>query len=278
MLTENDKAIYFYYGAAMNEGEIIDAGCLIGGTTQALADSLKLSGNSNKIRVFDLFKTEPYIKNFLNMIYGASPELGENFRPYFDDNLKEKKGVIEVYDGDITVTAYKPDKYISLLGLDCCKTLVVNDFVIRYFFPQLLPNKSVLIQQDFIHPWLPWVQISMDLLSDYFEPELDGVEYSFVFRCIKPITMAEINKIFGPESDLDKIPDWYGRKDRNVEILKKLEKKMLYPIGKAAIANIVPFYLKQLGHDSEAREEFHRIHNKYPDYPVPPDKRDYILG
>jgi hypothetical protein len=56
-----------------------------------------------------------------------------------------------------------------VLFLDVCKTSAVNAHIIKEFFPRLIPGHSVLIQQDFIHEWLPWLHVTMGLFKPYFQ-------------------------------------------------------------------------------------------------------------
>ena len=56
-----------------------------------------------------------------------------------------------------------------MLFLDVCKTSEVNAHIIKEFFPRLIPGHSVLLQQDFIHEWLPWIHVTMGLFEPYFQ-------------------------------------------------------------------------------------------------------------
>jgi hypothetical protein len=55
------------------------------------------------------------------------------------------------------------------------------------------PWQSVLIHQDFVHDWLPWIHVTMGALAPYFE-FISTVLWSAVWLNTKPIPAAALSK------------------------------------------------------------------------------------
>lgn len=182
---------YYWTGA----GCVVDAGCFLGGSTLSLAMGIKENKNKaskeNVIHSYDLFvadshQAEKYLKKFGN--YSA----GDSIRSLFDKNTAEVKNSLVVHEGDLLSFPWYGNE-IEILFIDVAKTWELNDFVVKEFFPGLIPNQSVVIQQDFVHPTCPWLAITMEYFSEYFEP----VEYvpnnSIVFNYVKKIPQSKIS-------------------------------------------------------------------------------------
>ena len=274
MLTDGDRAVYFYYGCNHTfQGEIIDAGCFLGGTTRALLDGLAANPSSKgltvPIRVFDMFSIDDgYIREWLEKIYDKKfPATEKSFRSYFDARFTAQAARLDVYEGDIISIGYPTKKPIEFLGLDCCKTLSVMDSVLRNFFPFLIPNVSIVVHQDYIHPYHPYIHISMELLRDYFEPilEIDGGG-SYVWKCVKKITPQVIEERFGihPVTSF-KESSWYTDVKRNAILLQKKQREMIYPMNTMILGFTLAAYYKDLGDEEKALQTAQEVRKIYPD-------------
>jgi hypothetical protein len=63
----------------------------------------------------------------------------------------------------------------------------VNDYVVRAFFPKLIPEHSLVIQQDYLlHHWNGWIHVTMEVFSEYFEIVGDTGINSVAFRYRSP--------------------------------------------------------------------------------------------
>jgi len=166
------------------EGLLLDCGCFLGGSTTALAEGLKESASpTKKLHSFDLFVAGP----FEGRAYAREGlEEGKSFRTIYDQNVAAYIDNVEVHEGDIT-QAQIPEGDIEILFIDCAKIPEVNDFFVSKLFPRLIPGKSIIIQQDYLHEYLPWVKISMEYFSEYFELLCAAEQNSVVYGCIKKI-------------------------------------------------------------------------------------------
>lgn len=269
MLKPMDRAIYYYYASRHPGGDsaIIDAGCLIGGTTMALLAGLKERADVPRIEVYDIFKCEGYIRNFLNYwCPDASPDL-TSIRPLFDANVRGHECRLQVFEGDLCVTDEIHKKPIYFFGVDCCKAVGVTDTVIRYFYPALMPGISYVVHQDYVHGWLPHIHISMELLSDYFRPVLESREAaSYVFQPIAPITGDVVKRIFGERRVMNtERESWYTCVERNDALLQKVVDKMITPFAKSEVGCARAWYLRQMGMDERAKRVINGICEDFPE-------------
>jgi len=117
---------------------------------------------------------------------------GADFLPQFRANTAFIGDALEIRSGDITQTGPVPAP-VEILFIDVAKTCRVNDWVVRHFFPALIPGHSLVIQQDYLWTgWNGWIHATMEHYSDHFEM-LDHTESnSVVFRYVKPIPAGEI--------------------------------------------------------------------------------------
>jgi hypothetical protein len=281
MLTTGDRAAYFYAAATSQlEGEIIDAGVFLGGTTIALAEGLMRNpfyqkNREKKIQVFDLFKPDNnYIDDWLRKIF--PDEFNSNltsFRSFFDRKMEKYSNALDVFEGDIVKIGYPQRKPIAVLGLDCCKNLAITDSILRNFFPYLIPNRSIIIHQNYIHAWHPYIHISMELLKDYFEPILEIYGgCSYVWRCKKIINKDIIADIFGDISvvSIEK-PSWYTNYELNNILLRNRQVSMNYARNRAELGLVRAIYNYHSGKYEESKNIVLEIKTIFPKFFIDPN-------
>lgn len=169
-------------------GEIIDAGCFLGGSSIALAHGLqcnpRLRPHEKRKRIvsYDLFLADWYtIKGYL-----PDRREGDDFRDLFSQNIELYEQYIDVVQGDIRLIEWG-SRPIEILFIDVAKQPDINDILVQRLFPHLCPNLSYVIHQDYIHEWLPWIHVTMEYFTEYFAV-CDYVPYgSAVFRLVKQI-------------------------------------------------------------------------------------------
>jgi hypothetical protein len=155
-----------------NEGAIADAGCFLGGSTLALAQGVRDNPLYQKcprgpvIHSYDLFIVEPWT---IGIYFPKGTPLGTSFESIYRKNIAPFADLVEVHGGDVTQAALPRDP-IEILFIDLAKHWTVNDYVVRAFFPKLIPGRSVVIQQDYLyHTWTGWLPVTMEHFSDFFE-------------------------------------------------------------------------------------------------------------
>lgn len=274
MLTDGDKALYFDAGMTYQfKGTIVDAGCFVGGTTMCLVQGLLQNPNLEShrdeidklVRVYDLFEIDDdYILGHLQKNYPKHDfQDQKSFLGVFNQNMGEFARMLDVRPGDVIAAGYRDDEDIEILGVDLCKALPVTDFVVREFFPRLIKG-ALVIQQDFIHQYHPHIHLSMLLLDDYFDLDLE-VKWggSLSFRLKKPITNEIIESRFGTDSS------WYSNVPRNEMLLRKLEREMLYDENRWVILQVLGVYYWAMGEQRKAHAMYKETRTRFPQYEIP---------
>ena len=207
MLSASEKRLLYilardWYSGA---GAIVDAGCFLGGSTVALARGLQdrtTTPQSCVIHSFDRFILDPFmIRHYCER---DRYQEGDSFQPMYERNISEVRNLVEVHAGDVTEFHWTGGP-IELLFIDIAKQWSINDHLLADFFPHLIPGVSLVIQQDYVHEWCPWLHVTMESLSDYFTP-LGFVEHNtMVYRCEKQIPAAILKFPVSAYTSEDKI-------------------------------------------------------------------------
>jgi hypothetical protein len=176
-------------------GWIVDGGCFLGGSTASLASGISARGDhiSGKvIASYDLFRVEPYTllnfrENFTDRTEGAS------FRADYEANILPWSKYVRISEGDVIDTGWTGNR-IEVLFIDFAKTWRINDVVLNQFFPCLIPGHSIIIQQDYLWGFGPWIHITMELLAPYVTI-IDSMPCSVAYL----LTAKIPRKLFGVE-------------------------------------------------------------------------------
>ncbi len=148
------------------QGEIVDGGAFLGGSTLALAtglrDNPRVTAKNGRIHSYDLFVADAFAPQFL----GDWP-IGSSTRPYYDGVIAPLASLVQVHEGDITSLPWPAATPIEILFIDIAKSWAINDFLLQHYFPRLIPGVSHVIQQDYHWTQVPWLSITMELLADH---------------------------------------------------------------------------------------------------------------
>ncbi|GAC1442000.1 MAG: hypothetical protein NVSMB51_22220 [Solirubrobacteraceae bacterium] len=197
MLSYDERALLHWatregFGA---RGQIVDAGCYLGGSTLALAHGLAArspredGGERTRVHSFDIFEVgdereRAYFTPDFPFARGAS------ILPLFERNVAGVRDLVTIRQGDINVPGPWHDD-VAVCFIDIAKSWQTNDSVIAQFFPSLAPG-AIVIQQDLVHFGHPWCALTMELLSEHFD-YLGYVPYSTaVYRAKGPIPPDEL--------------------------------------------------------------------------------------
>ncbi|MHB8658426.1 MAG: hypothetical protein ACYC91_10815 [Solirubrobacteraceae bacterium] len=186
MLSVEERQLLYWLARSRfsGAGAIVDGGCFVGGSTVALGEGLRASGRDAVIDVFDMFEVEPYMTDFY--FRGEDLKAGDSFRPVFGRNTDHVADLLRVHEGDLMASGWRGDP-IEILFVDISKTWGLNDFLVSEFFPCLIPQRSVVVQQDFVYPGCPWVIVTMEYLADCFTPVAFAEYCSVVYQCTAPV-------------------------------------------------------------------------------------------
>lgn len=196
MLLTEERHLLYWLGReyVTGAGAIIDGGSFLGGSFYALAaglDCSKVPLQRRHIECYDTFIANDYMRQaFPGHLQGI--ETGTSFRGRFEDLTKKYAKYRTVHAGNIEEVGWKGDP-IELLVLDVLKSWQTNDKVCGQFFPCVLPGRGVIVHQDYVHEWCPWIPITMEYLREYVEC-IDIAMTSAIFLVRKQIPLRAVEQ------------------------------------------------------------------------------------
>lgn len=146
---------------------IIDAGAFLGVSTRLFAEALRESEASApsiyayEFGIFNDFNAQ-VASNLLRRPFHS----GENFAPLWRQLVDDRTGLVQYHVGDIREFPYSGGP-IAVAFLDILKSVELMNSVYQMFFDSFDDN-TILYQQDYFHPYHPWIAFSMARYSDHF--------------------------------------------------------------------------------------------------------------
>lgn len=179
----NERAFNHWYATKVytSRGEIVDLGCMNGSSTVALASGLAANSRATgrKVRAFDRFiKSWPPIPGEpLEDI----PQGGEFFSRFIETTAPWKE---RIEPSRCDIMTYKwSGKPIEFLLVDLMKSWDTAQVVVEQFFPWLLDRDALVVHQDFLHFYTPWIHLVMFRLRHSLSPVFEVPEScTIVFR------------------------------------------------------------------------------------------------
>ena len=225
MISEQEQTLLYRLAAERYDGSgaIIDAGCFLGGSTAAFVDGLRANPRKlpqSPVHSYDLFIPDWGVKGPYQPAEDAIPSDGDSTLPRFRELMGDRLERVHVHAGDILDDEWSGGA-VSILFIDLAKTWSINDHVNREFFPSLVPHESVVIQQDYMTEWVPWIHIGMELLGDAFEFIGWAPHASAIFVPTRTITRDEIPTSLREElSNAEKL-ELFGRAAARFEYMER---------------------------------------------------------
>lgn len=154
---------------ALGMGEIVDLGAFVGGSGAALAQGVARAGRQTKVHSYDRFTANEATKEKLLYSRGVPRFLGRDTLPLVRDLLAPWAELVQLHPGPITDQRWGGAP-VELLVVDIAKSTDLADFVAATWFPALIAERSIVVQQDFLHDLQPWLPAQMELFADFFTP------------------------------------------------------------------------------------------------------------
>jgi hypothetical protein len=201
MLGDEERRALWWLGRhhATGEGAVVDAGAFLGASAFCLASGAAADPVPAKrrrlIHSYDYFSAiDDYVAQFITEKFRPT-SAGDSYLDIFEWQTGRYKEYVTAYSGDFLQHKWDGQP-IEILFIDIAKTPELNSHLIKNMFSCLIPEKTVVIQQDFYHCWHPHIHISMEYLREYFEM-VDGcvLWQSRIYRCTRPIPDAAIAEL-----------------------------------------------------------------------------------
>ncbi|HHL21101.1 MAG TPA: hypothetical protein ENJ52_06190 [Aliiroseovarius sp.] len=222
MLSVEEQRMYHWLTAEWyaGQGTIVELGCFAGGSTARLAQGLRAGGwdrdraamareetaqaaadsghagaaegdhaesGQAKVHAFDRFRADERAKKAHLYPAGIAPFAGDDIEPLARHLLAPWRDLVELHPGQIEDQDWQGGP-IELLVMDASKAKATTDRMAEIFYPHLIPGRSLVVQQDYLHWRLPWIAAQMQLMAACFTPVAHAPRDTVVFRCTAPVT------------------------------------------------------------------------------------------
>lgn len=181
MLSDDEVNYLRWLGKSVytGAGRVVELGSFLGGSTLALCSGLA----ENPAWTTPLLAYDRFIMfNDQENRYTHIAQPGESFFPVFQNNVRRYAGRItarpmslpDPLPGvDRTDAVYPEREPIEILFIDAAKSWPVHLTILEVFGPHLIPDTSIVIQQDFKWATVFYLPLHMYQLRDCFEPVHD---------------------------------------------------------------------------------------------------------
>ncbi len=192
MLSREESKLYHWLGkSAEGCGAVIDLGAFAGGSAARLLSGLERGTSTAQLFAYDRFTAGP--KERAKFLYPAGMEETDDkdILPQATAFLQPWQDRVTMVRGDIGELVWDKSP-VEIIAMDAGKSPTLTDRAADQFFRCLIPGKSVVIHQDFLHKTQPWLIAQMLALTDYFTPTVYVPRDCVVFLCKKKITLKAL--------------------------------------------------------------------------------------
>ncbi len=202
MLGAEERTCFYWLGRFWLSGAgcVVDAGAFIGASAYCFASGARDGGKQSfkggrLVHSYDYFEViDEYVGQSISKEIRPI-NLGDPYLEIFKSQTAPYERMIQTYAGDFLTKKWN-GLPIEILFIDVAKTQNLNSHCCAQFFPQLIPGRSVVIQQDYYHCWHPYIHVSMEFFSDEFELIDERVPFqSRVWLLTKPLSREKIARI-----------------------------------------------------------------------------------
>lgn len=181
-------------------GAIVDLGTWLGGSTVALLSGLERNTHTQAatsvVHAYDKFELNPYLKEHYPLPALKDIPVGGSFLPVFERNVAPWATRLRVHAGDLNAHGWQGGP-IELLHVDIMKTWPLANAVVRHFFGSLIPGRSLVFHQDFVHHHTVWIHLLMHRMRACFEPvrHISGTS-TMIFRCTANVPDEALHRAY----------------------------------------------------------------------------------
>jgi hypothetical protein len=182
MLTHPEKRMLYWLTRELytGEGAICDLGAFLGGSTICFLTGLQDRGETRRmLHSYDLWVLGPFE---LEAFFPDNPPPHNQTFPLFMENTRGFHHLLHTHAGDLLNHRWNGEP-IEIVFVDIAKAHTTWDHIVRHFFPSLIPERSIVILQDYLFSRTgPWHHVVMEKLADHFEYVTDTHINSALFR------------------------------------------------------------------------------------------------
>ena len=192
MLSYEESQLYHWLGTtAQGFGATVDLGAFAGGSAarllSGLSGGLSEGGRPHHLHGYDHFTADAAARARHLSPGGVALTDQNDILPLVNHLLQPWAGQYTLHRGDIATQVWTGGP-IEILAIDAAKNTATADHIAATFFPALVPGRSIVVHQDFLHARQPWLCVQMQLLAAHFVPLAQVAEDCVVFLHTAAVT------------------------------------------------------------------------------------------
>lgn len=184
MLSREERQMYLWLAENWDDEDnaLIDLGAFVGGASASMAEGRRRAGRTGRVHAYDRFGAGEQLKEAFLYPLGVAPFDGVDILPLAQRLLSPWAPNVQFHKGDIEDQTWRGGT-ISVLGIDAAKSPGALDRIAEIFYPSLIPGRSIIVQQDFLHWKVPWIAAHMQRMLHWFRPVACCPGNSVLFLC-----------------------------------------------------------------------------------------------
>ena len=176
-------------------GEVVELGTWLGAMSLTIGEALRdVGGPQRRFHAYDTFRLDGHAEELGEALGGRTYRDGDSFRSVYDRRVAPIRELVEVHEGPVEQAQWHPATPIAFLFNDVAKTWSTWLAVRRTFYAALRPG-SIVVEQDFAHPYTPWIHLSHHRWRSHFEVvgAIPGTQ-SVVMQLRRPLGVEELSR------------------------------------------------------------------------------------
>jgi hypothetical protein len=185
-------------------GEIVDAGSFLGASAWALSHGLRqnagLFAKAGRVHAFDQFNawdepsmTKEQTASWIRRTFAADVDERGGFLNAFFRNLGDHIEHVTIHEGPLEQARWCGAP-VDILFIDAGKTISAWQAILANFYSCLVEGRSIVVQQDWHHAWLPHIVVTQEAFSPYFEVLESRISDTASFRYVSTVSAALLRK------------------------------------------------------------------------------------
>lgn len=184
---EEEQILFFYASQLQGQGVILDLGSFLGGSAARMAAGAMAGQFQPMLHLYDWFlfhdkDMKEHVPEHLHALGNDDNLVRHLLKPHYSN--------FQIHKGPVAAQIWHGEP-VEILFNDITKSLRVLDHVTQQFYPSLIPDVSILIQQEMLFERTPWIAAHMELWADKFEYIGHSEQDSVVFKLTERITPEE---------------------------------------------------------------------------------------
>lgn len=177
------------------DGSVVELGTWLGAMSLTIGAAMRDgSRSSRRFHAYDSFRLDGHEEELNEAVSGTRYCAGDSFRALYDKRIAAVADHVDVHEGLVEHAEWPRESPIAFIFNDVAKSWSTWLAVRSTFYSALQPG-SIVVEQDFAHPYTPWLHLSHHRWRSYFEVvgAIPGTQ-SVVMRLVHPLGRDELTR------------------------------------------------------------------------------------